>query len=237
MKAVLFDLDGTLLQVDMYKDFLPAYLKLLGGFIADRYAPDKFVKQLLASTDAMVRNDGKGTNEEVFAEHFFNGIGGDREEWMPVFDRFYEQEFIRLKPLTKPEPGARRAVEAAFERGCKTAVATNPVFPRAAMNHRIHWAGLNDLPFSLVTSYEDMHYCKPNPAYYLEVLEHMGCRPDEALMVGNDVEEDLAAAKVGLKTFLVVNDFTVQRAAQRETEADFEGTLADLARMLKNGEI
>jgi FMN phosphatase YigB (HAD superfamily) len=80
-----------------------------------------------------------------------------------------------------------------------------------------------------------MHYCKPNPSYYLEVLERMGCAPDEALMVGNDVEEDLAAAKVGLKTFLVVNEFTVQRGAEREMQPDFEGTLSDLAELLQSG--
>lgn len=177
MKAVLFDLDGTLLRIDMYQDFLPAYLKLLGGFVAGRYAPDKFIKQLLAATEVMVRNDGtRGTNEQVFAEHFFKGIGEDREQWMPVFERFYEHEFVRLKALGKPEPGARPAVEAALGRGYKTAVATNPVFPRAAMNHRLSWAGLEDLPFALVTSYEDMHYCKQTRRTTLRCWNGWGVR-------------------------------------------------------------
>lgn len=235
MKAVLFDLDGTLLGVDMYRDFLPGYTKRLAAFVAGRIPPDRFIQQLLASTDVMVRNRGGArTNREVFIEDFFRGIESCPEEWMPLFDRFYAEEFPALKSLTSVQPGARSAVEAAIGHGMSVAVATNPVFPKEAMVHRLTWAGLNDLPFALVTSYEDMHACKPNPEYFSEVLDRMGCRPDEALMVGNDVEEDLVASKVGMKTFLIINDYTVQRGKERAFHPDYEGTMGDLTDLLES---
>lgn len=238
IKAVLFDLDGTLLQVDMYRDFLPAYLKRISGVVADRIPPERFVKKLMAATDAMVRNDDAGrTNREVFIDHFFSDIDEQPDEMMPVFDRFYEEQFDSLRPLTRCEPEARGVVQAAIKGGYDVVVATNPVFPRIAIERRLVWAGVDDLPFTLVTTYENMHYCKPNPNYFREIVDHVGCKPGEALMVGNDVEEDLVAAEVGLKTFLVANEFTVQRNETRKFASTYEGTMAELRGLLENGKL
>ncbi|HBE06327.1 MAG TPA: HAD family hydrolase, partial [Firmicutes bacterium] len=57
MKAVLFDMDGTLLGVDMYEVFLSGYVKRLGDFVADRADERYFIKQLMAATNAMVSNE------------------------------------------------------------------------------------------------------------------------------------------------------------------------------------
>ena len=53
------------------------------------------------------------------------------------------------------------------------------------------------------TTYENSRFCKPNPAYYEEILEKIGCRAEECAMVGNDVDEDMVAGKLGMKTFLL----------------------------------
>ena len=37
------------------------------------------------------------------------------------------------------------------------------------------------------------------------MAEHLGCAPEECLMVGNDVDDDLPAEKVGMKTFLLTD--------------------------------
>ena len=52
---------------------------------------------------------------------------------------------------------------------------------------------------------ERMHFCKPNPAYYQEILELLGAKAEECLMIGNDVEEDMVAATLGIKTRLVTD--------------------------------
>lgn len=85
------------------------------------------------------------------------------------------------------------------------ALATNPIFPMAATETRIRWAGLEPSDFILVTAYENSWYCKPNPAYYREILEKLNLEPEECLMVGNDVTEDMAAAKIGMNVFLLTD--------------------------------
>ena len=73
------------------------------------------------------------------------------------------------------------------------------------MRTRLSWVGLAPEDFSLVTTYENSRFCKPNPAYFQEIVEKLGKTPQECLMVGNDGVEDTAAAKVGLSLYLTTD--------------------------------
>ena len=65
-KAVLFDLDGTLLPMDQER-FTKTYFQLLAAKLAPLgYDPAKLVDSIWAGTAAMVKNDGSCTNEEAF---------------------------------------------------------------------------------------------------------------------------------------------------------------------------
>jgi len=114
-----------------------------------------------------------------------------------------------LRPLTRTLPEARPLVEWALERGLQVAIATNPLFPRTAIEQRLEWAGVPvgarwPRPYALVTSYEIMHATKANPAYYHEILAHLGRQPGECLMVGDDWERDIApAASVGIPVYWI----------------------------------
>ena len=57
----------------------------------------------------------------------------------------------------------------------------------------------------MITTYENTGYCKPNPEYYLNIAERLGLEPEECLMVGNDVTEDMIASKVGINVFLLTD--------------------------------
>lgn len=231
IEAVLFDLDGTLLKIDVER-FFPEYFARLSTFVSTYISADDFMPRLMRSTTKMIENtDGRRTNQEVFVDEFFAGLEARKEELLPVFDRFYLNEFPDLRRYSAPVPGARAVVEKTLASGRKAAVATAPVFPRTAIIERLRWAGLADLPFSLVTSYEDMHFCKPRPEYYLEIAERLGCRPENCLMVGNDVEEDLVAKDVGMATFLVGPD--IIHRGRRPCEPDWQGVLADLPAILE----
>ena len=89
--------------------------------------------------------------------------------------------------------------------GLKVALATNPIFPKVATESRIRWAGLEPEDFELYTSYENIGYCKPNPDYYREIVKRLGVEPEQCLMVGNDVSEDMVAETVGMKVFLLTD--------------------------------
>jgi len=206
LRAVLFDLDGTLLDLDM-ETFLPVYLSALAPRFASFLPPERFVRELLRSTGAMVANrDPERTNRQVFCEEFFGRLGLPQERLMPIFEDFYFRDFPRLGTHARAVPGARRLVQAAQDRGLRTAVATNPVFPLQAVHERLRWAGIDDLPFDFVASYEDMHFCKPHPEYFREVAERVGCRPEECLMAGDDPEMDLVGARTaGMQTFHVLS--------------------------------
>lgn len=227
IKSVLFDLDGTLLPLDQ-DAFTHEYLKQLGARVANVVDPKKFVNQLLASTDIMIKSKDKAkTNQQVFFEDFLPNIGVEETVLMPVIDNFYETGFITVKPTTWMNDAARRAVMAVAELGVDVVVATNPIFPMSAVKQRIDWAGLGDVDFRLVTSYEHCHFCKPNLDYYREITERIGRRPEECLMIGNDVEEDLVAAQLGMKTYLVTD--CLLNLKNIEFRADYQGTLNELA--------
>ena len=235
IKALLCDLDGTLLHMDT-DHFVEQYIRHLSPRIAHLVPPDRFARQLLSSTSAMVKNsDPDVTNQEAFVADFFPKIGFPVEILMPIFDDFYENHFRHLRQFTRMVPEARAVLEAAAEKGLRLAIATNPVFPMSAIRQRIEWAGIGDFEFQVVTAYENMHFCKPLPQYYQEVVHLVGCRPEECLMVGNDVDEDLVAATLGIRTFLV-EDCLINRRGGPPV-ADRIGKLADVAAFIGDGEI
>ena len=204
IRAVLFDLDDTLLENNMDR-FVKEYFDLLTPHMAHMVPPEKFVSALLNATFAMIGNvDPVVTNRQVFIDDFFPRVGWKAEEMMPLFDDFYAGQYDKLRSLTRPNPSARAAIQTAFDTGCDVVIATNPIFPETAIRQRMEWAGISDFPFKLITSYEVMHSAKPNPRYYLEILEHIGRSPDECIMVGNDWNNDIVPAmKARLYVFWV----------------------------------
>ena len=205
MKAVLFDLDGTLLPMDM-DVFTSGYFKLLAKKLAPRgYDADFVVKAVWHGTAAMVKNDGSCTNEEAFWKDFAALAGEDKLADRPLFDDFYAHEFEQAKQFCGFSPKADEAVQLLKQAGCRVALATNPLFPEIATRTRIRWAGLNADDFELITTYENINYCKPNPNYYREVLRRMDLAAEDCLMVGNDVGEDMIAGQLGMQVFLLTD--------------------------------
>lgn len=201
MQAVLFDLDGTLLDNDLGV-FLPRYFQRLSGRVAGLIPPKEFIAHLMAATEAMLANDGRDTNEAVFAEVFYPLIRRSRAEMEPIFLDFYRQDFPSLREYTRCRPEARMAVKAAFDRGYDVVIATNPLFPEIAIRQRLDWAGIGDFPYRLVTTYENSRACKPNLLYFRQILETIGRPADACLMVGNE-PVDLIAGALGCPTYLV----------------------------------
>ncbi len=230
-KTLLFDLDGTLLDLDM-RIFIPRYIEVLSQHFAYLLEPDLFSEHILQATRAMVLNKNpQMTNEEVFMAHFLHKLELSREEIMPQLYDFYHNIFHKLAVYARRNPLAREIVQISFHKKFNVVIATNPVFPRTAIMQRLRWAGVEDFPYHLVTSYEIMHYCKPHPEYYEEILEVLKLHPGDCLMIGNDTRDDLVAHKAGIKTFLV-HDLLVERGDQAH-HADYEGTLEDLHRFIQ----
>lgn len=204
VRAVLFDLDDTLLENNM-DSFLKGYFGLLAPYVSHLVPPGKFMPALLAATQTMIDNlDPAITNQQAFITDFFPRVGRTVEEMMPVFDDFYATQFGKLRSHARCLPEARATVQAAFDAGCDVVIATNPVFPATAIRQRMEWADIADFPYKLITSYEVMHSCKPHPRYYSEIVERIGHRPEECVMVGDDWDNDITpASRAGLRVYWV----------------------------------
>lgn len=205
IKAVLFDLDGTLLPMDQDL-FVKEYLgRLSKKMTAYGYEPKQLVETIWNGTMAMYKNDGSRTNETLFWEVFTGVFGEESKEHIPVFDEYYRNEFQEVKHSCGFNPKANETIKKIKELGYRVALATNPLFPQVATASRMRWAGLDLNDFEFYTTYETSSYCKPNPDYYLECAKMMGLYPEECLMVGNDATEDMVAEKVGMDVFLLTD--------------------------------
>ncbi len=204
--TLLLDLDDTLLDTNM-DAFIPAYFKALSGALADVVSPDLMLPALVSGTKAMIANtDPARSLREVFDGYFFTQLGMDRSSLQARIDSFYEESFPALGSLTHQVPEAIRLVDWAFEQGHRVAIATNPLFPLRAIQHRLTWAGLppEQDPFALVSSYEKFHFTKETVAYYPEVLAQLGWPDDPTVMVGDDIDREVKPTQAaGMPVFWV----------------------------------
>lgn len=205
IKAILFDLDGTLLPMNQEK-FLKAYIGGLAKAAEQHgYEPMTITSSILAGTGAMIKNNGEKTNETVFWEAMTKTYGEAVLEDIHIFDEFYQTDFQKIKDVCGFAPQAATVISKIKEKGLRVALATNPLFPTVATESRIRWAGLEPNDFEMFTTYETSKYSKPNLNYYKEVLSELGLEPEECLMVGNDVADDMIVTKLDMNVFLLTD--------------------------------
>ncbi len=207
IKTVLFDLDGTLLPMDQ-EIFAKAYFGgLARAAMPHGYDPNELTAAIWAGTARMVKNSGEATNETVFWKFFADRFGESALADKRIFDRFYEDAsgFEAVRTSCGFNERSAELIKMLKSRGTRIVLATNPIFPAIATESRIRWAGLSPEDFELYTTYENSHYCKPNPEYYLEIIKKLGLIPEECIMVGNDVSEDMIASELGMKVFLLTD--------------------------------
>lgn len=204
-KAVLFDLDGTLLPMDQ-DEFVKAYFGLLSKRMAQfGYDPQTLIATIWGGTKAMMKNDGNKNNDEVFWEKFLETYGDEFSKDRANLDAYYDNEFLKVQEICGFNPLSKETVERIKKAGMRVALATQPIFPEIATIHRTRWAGLDVSDFEVVTTFENIGYCKPSKEYYLEVCARMGLEPADCLMVGNDTDDDMPAKGAGLDVFLLTD--------------------------------
>ena len=199
--TVLFDLDGTLLPMD-FPAFLKGYFGGLTSYLAPHgHDPKAIGDAIWAGMRVMFANDGSRLNEEAFWEGFEAAYGsrGDSD----LFDAFYRERFDDIAKICGYTPEAKRVVDFLKSKGVRVVLATNPAFPDIATEKRMRWAGLEPSDFELYTTFTNSHFCKPTLEYYQEILDKLGVSAEECLMVGNDVDDDMPAAELGMQVFLL----------------------------------
>ncbi len=231
LDAILFDLDGTLLPMDN-DVFTRGYLHLLAEAMQPHgYREETMLPAMWKGVAAMVKNDGRESNMEVFCRRFGELLGIDARADIPHFDAFYTRGFHEAKAFTSPTPLAKRAVALAREKAERVVLATNPLFPRVAIESRLGWAGLCPDDFDLITDYEGSGTCKPNPAYYTAIMQAIGADPHRSLMIGNNTDEDIRAAEAAGLTAYLLTDCQIGNAAGLDAP---RGSFDDLLVYLEN---
>jgi putative hydrolase of the HAD superfamily len=190
IRAVIFDLDNTLIDFMRMKD------------AAVRAAADAMVDAGLA----IPAEDVVQGIEEVYRE---KGI-----EYQQVFDDFLSRtlgdvdwEILASGVLAYRRtreahlvlyPHANRTLVELAKRGMKLAVVSDA--PRREAWLRLVALGIHYL-FDHVVTFDDTGKQKPDPAPFQRALDLLGVAPEEALMVGDWAERDVVGAgQVGMKT-------------------------------------
>ncbi len=229
-KNYLFDLDGTLLPMNM-RVFTDAYLtafcdRFVGALGIDART---LVRALWTGTGAVLKNDGECLNVEVFWRTMSRCCGKDMRGYADSFDDFYRSDFEEIRRFTGFQPRANELIGQIKQSGAKLIIATNPVFPKSATFARIRWAGLDPNDFDYVTVYDNSSACKPNLNYYDEICSICSIHPEDSVMIGNDVDEDMVASRLGFDTFLVTDcllnrsekDYSVYRNGSFDDMCDY----------------
>ena len=204
-KVRLFDLDGTLLPMDQ-KIFVKSYFGKLTKKLAPLgYEPQKLIEALWVGIKTVIKNTSDRFNDEVFWDVFVKIFGEKVREDEKYFEEFYKNEFQAVKEDCGFNPKAAKSIKELKEMGYRVALATNPIFPKIATESRIRWAGMEPEEFEWITTYENCKRSKPNPQYYLEIIEKINVKPEECIMVGNDVTEDMVAQTIGMDVFLLTD--------------------------------
>lgn len=231
MKAIFFDLDGTLLPLDE-KLFVDIYFTELSKVFSEyNIESNKLVEAIWTATHEIIKNDGKRTNEEAFWEKFKSIINIDLSNVKEVLEKFYANEFFtKLKKCSTENSLAKVAVELAKKNGKKVVLATNPVFPIDALV-RLKWTGLDIDDFDYVTHYSNSSFSKPNPKYYLDLCKKLNVEPKDCLMIGNDERQDIfAASSAGMNCYLVTDYLYTYPECKVNCE---KGSFKDLIEKLK----
>jgi len=74
------------------------------------------------------------------------------------------------------------------------------------LQHMLELAGIEPLFHSILSS-EAVQSCKPDPVIFTEALRRAGCAPQDAMFVGDSLQQDIAGAnRVGLRSVLIWSD-------------------------------
>lgn len=233
-KTLLFDLDGTVLPLDN-KDFERLYIGTLTNFAKDTIEPEELAKSLWAATAAMIQNtDSNRTNETTFWEAFEALIGASATAYIKeTMDQYYNGPFSEIQKATKPSQAMIETIHYAKQKGYTVILATNPLFPKIATDKRIEWAGFKPEDFDYITRFESNHFCKPNPMYYQEIMSVCGLEPKNCIMIGNDVQEDMMAAKLGMETWLITDDLINRHPDVHDDHVTWRGNREELLIKIK----
>jgi phosphoglycolate phosphatase len=203
IKAVIFDLDGTL--VDSASDIQVAINKLL--------AEEGRRPLTLEEVSAMI---GDGAPKLVERAMNATGEGGAPDDLPTLTGRFLGFYEGHTTDLTRPYPGVLEALERLRSAGVRMGICTNkPERPTRELLRDLRLAPY----FRVVFGGDTVEGVKkPDPRLIHAVLDALGARPAEAVMVGDNANDVGAARAARIPVILRAGGYT--RVPAKELDAD-----------------
>ncbi|MBI3444470.1 MAG: phosphoglycolate phosphatase [Magnetospirillum sp.] len=183
LKAVLFDLDGTLIH--SLPDLVAAVNRLLASE-GRRPLSDEAVKSMVG--------DGAGT---LVTKALMATGGMSGSDVAPFLARFLADYEPRSAETTTVWPGVFETLARLKAAGLALAVCTNK--PSRATAEVLAALDLARY-FDLVVGADDAPAIKPDPAHVTCILDRLGVRADQAVMVGDSANDILSARAAGLRS-------------------------------------
>ncbi len=206
MKAVLFDLDGTLLDLDG-DAFLEDYVSRLTKEIHLCWPGIKFQEALwTAAVGALAQPHPGRTNRDVILASLSQSLTIDPLALWARIDHFNRTRVGEVLPGGTPCPHAREVVTHVQAMGYQIALATTPIYDWPVVKERLRRAQLADIRWNLVTT-DQFCSTKPYPTYYTDIANRLGVPVEACMMVGDDAFNDLAASVTGMATYYVGQTF------------------------------
>lgn len=232
-KLIMTDLDCTLLPMDQ-----DAYIQIYVNAIAKMFYEHGFdgkqiAKATMQSAYAMGKNDGSRKNAEVFEEAFKALVADRAQEAIDLFPSVYNEPYDAIKAVTRVNEHAEEIVKLMREKAEFVVVATQPMFPLEAVQKRLSWTNLSTDMFDDVTVYDNCTFSKPSTGYYKEIMEKFNATPENTVMFGNDVTEDILPCKeLGVETFLLTDGLI--NTKNHDISTFRQGNYADMIEYLKS---
>ena len=232
-KLIMSDLDNTLIPIYTQDRFVEIWFRdITEKFRAYGLDPVKAANGVNQGVRAMLYNDSGKKNIDVFYEEVEKISGYTREQIEPPTLDYYSTTFENVYDITLPNPYAVQIADLMRQKAKFAVIATMPVFTIEAVAMRMKWVGLKPSMFDDVTTARNSSYCKPDPRYFQEILDRFGAQPDEALMIGNDVREDMQPCReLSIDTFLVTDHIITHDLSYDDFR---QGRYEDLVRFLES---
>ncbi len=196
LKAILFDLDGTLIDSSM--------------LILDAFAHTAETHNLSQTKDDFFHHLKLGRVKEEIYEKFIDSK--DIHNLIQTHNTFQNQHLERIKIFADVQDVLHTFHEKGFKLGVVTTKGKARVEPLLQMHGLAHY-------FDTVITLEDITNPKPHPEPILKALEILNVKPEEAAMVGDSPADIKSGKAAGVKTVAVTYGFYGEKI--KELEPDY----------------
>lgn len=228
-EVLLLDLDNTLIH-NPDRAFALGFLQLAEAHFQATLGFPGVAQIIRQSIRAMLAEHAHPTTSALQTHLIAEAASVPPERVTMAWQAFYRELYPQLRANVQPVKGVVDLLHALKGRGYRLVIATNPLYPASGVYQRMAWGGLPGRDFfEHITHSQNARHAKPHPAYYAQLLHHLGVPAARTWMIGDSPRNDIAPAHAaGMTTFYIADE----PSNTPPPEAHASGSLMDLAPLL-----